>query len=212
MNKAVPNASQEIQADKINISTLFSKFWFRVPEYQRSYVWGKEQIDELLDDLNYAITVNPNKEYFLGSVVLQKHTIQSNNVSFECCDVLDGQQRMTTLFLLMAVLRDISANTNLKKKAKASIFQNEDIFSNQPERIRIEFLIRDEVADFVNNFVKTDGGTDTIQELKELQSSKNVSLKNMASSMLYLRERFEKLTPDALNQLAVFLFQKVIVI
>ncbi|WP_052444768.1 DUF262 domain-containing protein [Flammeovirga sp. OC4] len=212
MNTTVANANQEILADKINISTLFSDFWFRVPEYQRSYVWGNEQIDELLDDLNYAINVNPNKEYFLGSVVLQKHSVQSNNVSFECCDILDGQQRMTTLFLLMAVLRDISTNDNLKKKARESIFQNEDIFSNQPERIRIEFLIRDEVADFVNNFVKTDGGTDNANQLKQYSTSKNVSLKNMANSMLYLREQFEKLTPEALNKLAVFLFQKVIVI
>ena len=41
----------EIEASKITIGQLFQKFWFRIPEYQRSYVWGDEQIDELFDDL-----------------------------------------------------------------------------------------------------------------------------------------------------------------
>jgi hypothetical protein len=41
--------SQEIEARKVNIHKLFTDFWFRVPEYPRSYVWGQEEISELLD-------------------------------------------------------------------------------------------------------------------------------------------------------------------
>lgn len=65
--------SQEIETRKVNINKLFTDFWFRVPEYQRSYVWGQEEIDELLDDIGYAQRTAKDKEYFLGSVVLQKY-------------------------------------------------------------------------------------------------------------------------------------------
>ena len=48
------SVSQEIETRKVSINKLFTDFWFRVPEYQRSYVWGQEEIDELLDDIAYA--------------------------------------------------------------------------------------------------------------------------------------------------------------
>lgn len=204
--------SQEIETKKVNVNTLFKEYWFRVPEYQRSYVWGKEQIDELLDDLQYARQHNSNKEYFLGSVVLQKHLVSSKSVTYECCDILDGQQRMTTLFLLMAVLRDISKNEKLTSNVKEAIFQEEDPFSNQPERIRIEFLIRDAVEDFVERFIKTDGGSNNTSALEDFRNSSNVSLSNMAWAMTYIREQLSELDPSELNKFAVFLFNKVIVI
>lgn len=204
--------SHEIETKKVNVNTLFKEYWFRVPEYQRSYVWGKEQIDELLDDLHYARQHNPNKEYFLGSVVLQKHLVSSKAVTYECCDILDGQQRMTTLFLLMAVLRDISKNEKLTSNVKEAIFQEEDPFSNQPERIRIEFLIRDAVEGFVERFIKTDGGSNNTSALEELRASSNVSLSNMAWTMTYIKSQLSELDPSELNKFAVFLFNKVIVI
>jgi uncharacterized protein with ParB-like and HNH nuclease domain len=204
--------TQEIEAKKINIGKLFSDYWYRVPEYQRSYVWGKEQIDELLDDLNYAKNNNPNKEYFLGSVVLQKHKVTSKSVTYTSCDILDGQQRMTTLFMAMAVLRDISTNSKLINNAKEAIFQEEDPFSNQPERIRIEFLIRDKVEDFVDNFIKKDKGTLDYDALKVITNSSNVSLSNMAKSMIYLNQQLSEFSDKELNDFAIFLFNKVIVI
>ena len=152
--------SNKIEASKISIDQLFQTFWFRIPEYQHSYVWGDEQIDELFDDLRYAMNANPEKEYFLGSVVLQKHWKEENGIQYECSDVMDGQQRLTTLFLLMACLRDISDMPQLQNKATSALQQEEDIFSNQPQRVRMEFLIRDQVGDFVQKVICTKGGTD----------------------------------------------------
>ena len=65
---------QEIETKKVNIKgKLFTDFWFRVPEYQRSYKWGPEEIDDLLDDIQYAQRIAKDKKYFLGSVRLQKY-------------------------------------------------------------------------------------------------------------------------------------------
>ena len=61
----------EIKSDKILVKDIFSTLWFRIPEYQRPYIWGSDQIDELLDDLAFAHSEKPNQEYFLGSFVYQ---------------------------------------------------------------------------------------------------------------------------------------------
>ncbi len=39
----------EIRAEKTNLNEVFSRFWFLVPEYQRSYIWEKDNINDLLD-------------------------------------------------------------------------------------------------------------------------------------------------------------------
>lgn len=206
------STSQEIETKKVNINKLFTDFWFRVPEYQRSYKWGPEEIDHLLDDIQHAHRTAKDKEYFLGSVVLQKYRRSSGKMTYTCYDVLDGQQRLTTLLITMAVLRDLATDGKLKDRAADAIFQEENPYENQPERIRIEFLIRDDVGTFVEKFLKAEGGTKQEDLLRERSELPNVSVSNMAEATLYMREWLADLDPDELNRLAVFLFNKVIVI
>jgi uncharacterized protein with ParB-like and HNH nuclease domain len=61
----------QIESDKVVIQEVFSRFWFRIPDYQRAYVWGKDEISELIDDVNHASEHNPDGQYFLGSMVLR---------------------------------------------------------------------------------------------------------------------------------------------
>ena len=56
----------EIKSEKILVKEIFSRMWFRIPEYQRPYVWGADEIGELLDDLTFAMTEKPDFEYFLS--------------------------------------------------------------------------------------------------------------------------------------------------
>lgn len=68
-----------------------------IPLYQRNYAWGQEHIEQLIQDIYEAHTKNPNGNYYIGSlVVLRRH-----NGDFE---VIDGQQRLTTLSLLTKTL------------------------------------------------------------------------------------------------------------
>ncbi len=205
-------SGQRIETEKVTINKLFTDYWFRVPEYQRSYVWGKDQLDDLLDDLRFACEHNREKEYFLGSIVLQKRQEQHGQVSYPCYDVLDGQQRLTTLFLLMAVMRDVAKDRNLQQNAATKIFQEEDPFANQPERIRIEFLIRDGVGEFINELIKPLEGTQDKKRLEEYAARSNVSLSNMASAILYLHQCLQDFSEGELRQFAIFLFNQVIVI
>lgn len=177
---------QQITAKKETMNSVFTDFWFVIPEYQRSYVWQEDNINDLLDDLWFAYENKPENEYFLGSLVLKK-TAEANFQEFE---VLDGQQRLTTFYLLISVLRDIAVNDKLKKACRKKIFQEENIFEGIPERERIKYKIRDKVEDFLKVFVIEDGGTNDLEKISEYTESKNVSLSNMAKAIKTIKHFF----------------------
>ena len=73
---------------------------FIIPIYQRTYSWNLEQCKQLWDDINEAGENNNISSHFIGSVVyIEQDTYQiSSNTPML---VIDGQQRLTTLFLLL---------------------------------------------------------------------------------------------------------------
>ncbi len=73
---------------------------FEVPVFQRTYAWGPEEISQLLDDI-FGESAKLDLPYFLGSIVLAS---RDNGTSPEGDLVLDGQQRLTTLSLLICAL------------------------------------------------------------------------------------------------------------
>jgi uncharacterized protein with ParB-like and HNH nuclease domain len=90
---------QEIRIQLEGVSTVLKSRRFKVPAYQRSFAWEKEHVEALLNDVNDAIK-NKETEYFLGSIVVTG----SANQRYE---VVDGQQRLTTVSLLIAAIKDI---------------------------------------------------------------------------------------------------------
>lgn len=70
---------------------------YRIPNYQRQYSWTDEQLEALWDDLYEGYENQNNRCYFLGSIVVVK--------TGDYLDIIDGQQRITTLIIMMDVLR-----------------------------------------------------------------------------------------------------------
>lgn len=185
--------AHKIDSDKLLVKEVFSK-WYRIPEYQRPYVWENDQVTELLDDVMQARNSNPESQYFLGSMVLKKNTKEEGSTIYEEYDLLDGQQRLTTLFLITAVVRDLTPKTNISrlKTCYETIYQMANPDDNIPERLRIVFDIRDQVKSFINEFVKEEGGTAKEDELKLIIANQNedVSIKNMSKAILTIRDYF----------------------
>ncbi len=76
-------------------------------------------------------------------------------------ELLDGQQRLVTLLLIIAVIRNL-ADGKLKEKCKKMIYQEGDEFDEDiPERVRIVFDIRQEVNEFIESFIKEDNRLDS---------------------------------------------------
>jgi hypothetical protein len=81
------------------LAKIFSSdFDYEIPSYQRPYAWKEEQTGELFDDLYTFFENEPNDTYFLGSIVLIKEDAKPR------AEVIDGQQRLTTLTILFAVI------------------------------------------------------------------------------------------------------------
>jgi len=90
----------------LTISDLFNdenKCKYIIPIYQRNYAWGNDEISSLLQDVKNACKKNKkqDKNYYIGSLVVSRR----ENGDFE---VIDGQQRLTTLTLIMHYLGELS--------------------------------------------------------------------------------------------------------
>ena len=79
----------EIEAKEVTVGKLFSPdFMFQIPIYQRPLSWGRDNFDQLFEDIFDAMTTN-EKQYFLGSIILQEHEHEKNKYY-----LVDGQQRI----------------------------------------------------------------------------------------------------------------------
>lgn len=101
---------ETIRAAELQMLAIFDdEYRFTIPNYQRPYSWETEQTGELLDDLLYAMRQSNNlgdvSPYFLGSIVIIKNDTEPE------AEIVDGQQRITTLTILLCVLRDLAGDS-----------------------------------------------------------------------------------------------------
>ena len=89
----------DITYDQLTIEDAFQRFFYVVPDYQREYVWGEEEVNQLLQDINEHVGAS-SSEYFIGTIIVSPIKNERNHF-----DVIDGQQRLTTIFLILCALR-----------------------------------------------------------------------------------------------------------
>jgi len=90
------------------ISKILDKAVFDIPRNQRRYVWKKENWNDLFEDLVFSIA--QNKPHFVGSIVLGKQPDIKDGLDYYT--VIDGQQRLTTItLLLVAIMKHFHENS-----------------------------------------------------------------------------------------------------
>ena len=124
------------------VSDVFSSNnLFSIPNYQRDYAWGKQNVDDLWEDLEEAKAVSEDKNnsnemgHFLGTVVLAK---RDDGVY----DIIDGQQRATTIYLLRYALNALKNNKD----------RNINIFLDDDDKPRLQ--VTDQNLDFFDKLLK----------------------------------------------------------
>ncbi len=94
--------SKYIDSDMVPIGKLLSgDTAICVPEFQRSFAWTDEEVQQLWFDITEAMDTN-QPEYFLGPMVVKKDE--------NCYEIIDGQQRITSVYIILSVIRRFFRN------------------------------------------------------------------------------------------------------
>ncbi|AIA72446.1 conserved hypothetical protein [Pectobacterium atrosepticum SCRI1043] len=130
--------SKNITGAEYSLSKIFSSdFDYEIPPYQRPYAWTPEEAGELFDDLNDFYHYEKEESYFLGSIVLIKQENKPHS------QVIDGQQRLTTLTILIAALTSLIDDKEAKDECFSYIQEPGKRLQGIPAKPRLALRQRD---------------------------------------------------------------------
>lgn len=146
-----------MEAGKKTINDIFNgNRILEIPFFQRAYVWGAEQWERLLEDMEHISRTN--KPYFLGSIILKQKLTNTESSIGDIRTIIDGQQRMTTLNIFFKVLC-LKTDKNATFERIFRLINNNDIalFHNHND------------IDAFNTIIN-------LTELKDIDSEDNITL------------------------------------
>jgi Protein of unknown function DUF262/Protein of unknown function (DUF1524) len=188
-----------LSAQERPISKIFGgDYVFEIPGFQRPYAWTVEQSRDLLDDIWDAAKGTESSDdstpYFLGSIVLIKPQISPPD-----CQVVDGQQRLTTITLLLSAIR-ANLSTEEGRDITQLIYEKGSQILGTQDRFRLALRPRD--LEFFQTYVQREGG---FAKLLALGDQNSDSKQNLRRNALYFDERLKELTPAERVTLAQFI-------
>lgn len=186
------NSQIQIGFSSLTINSCFQNHYI-VPDYQREYVWTQAEVEQLLNDLLDGFQSDRKKDYFLGTIVIYK-----NGHHFE---LIDGQQRLTTFFILLCALRkfylDNKENTSAIDSLIYSSIMNDDGDTVPSYHLQLQY---EEASDFL----------ESIYQQKEKPSKTTASGERLfdaySTILTFLKEKFSDF-PE-FKKFAYFLLQK----
>lgn len=99
------------------LQDLFTNNVFKIPDYQRGYSWENQQLEDLLEDLELM----RNKDHYTGTIVLKDlGQIKGLGKTFNQFDIVDGQQRFTSLVILLKCIADEMKELNVEGAAETA--------------------------------------------------------------------------------------------
>lgn len=211
--------TDKVKAKEHYIKDLLNdKFLFDIPDYQRAYSWNKDNLKQLIDDIMDSIGLNKENNnvfeeyepYFIGSIVLCSKEYKDDGSGLY--DVIDGQQRLTSIIILIAAIRDLTKNEAYKNILSSLIYQKPNELMGIKESIRVR--VRGKEAEFFKKYVLTDGGTDLINEIDEKEISE--AKQNMLNAIRTFKEVFVdengEVLESKLDEFTKYFLQKVVVV
>ncbi len=168
---------KSLSAHEYPVSKIFcDDYLFQIPSYQRPYSWTTEQASELVMDLQEYIKGKQGKieslnPYFLGSIVL----IKGDKADSE---VIDGQQRLTTLTILFSVLRYLVEDTDIKNEITKYLGQKGSKLLETKDTFRI--LLRPRDREFFQGNIQYDDGIEALFSSKEELKDSSLNIKQNA--------------------------------
>ena len=193
-----------IEGNEYPVMKIFSNdFAFSIPRYQRPYAWTTEHAGELLDDFLSFMgdddgPIEELDPYFLGSVVL----IKTKNIP--ASEIVDGQQRLTTLAILLTALRATANDKKFAEDLTEFLYAKGNLVSGIPEKYRLTLRERD--ADFFREHVQASEDLSRLEKMDPARLSDSRQ-RIQASARLFL-EKLRSLGEKQRLRLAWFITRR----
>ncbi|EKO3742183.1 DUF262 domain-containing protein [Vibrio metschnikovii] len=182
--------SSKVETELLSLQTIATKdLGFVIPCYQRPYVWREEEVIKLFDDVRDAYLAK-EPHYFIGSVL---SALNGDKSQYE---LIDGQQRTTTLMLLSLAFKAVGIETPL---AHVSI---------KGENPRLTFEIRESVRNLLGSYA----GLDKITKPGEEDIRKDEYLVHLEANLTILKQQVDKLAEQSdfdIQGFADYIFNQV---
>lgn len=166
------------------ISNLFvGRKIFNIPKYQRAYAWEEKQLKDFVEDIeNQSL----NRNHFFGTILLQ---LKEKSNGFDIIDIVDGQQRITTLIIFMKLL------LAEQKKAGSDVTMLEDTYIQIYNRYKLRVLDTDN--DFFISYILQDNQPNISSQVhtpsqKRLLEAKNFLCQRIEVSPNKVQEFIDK--------------------
>lgn len=197
---------ETINAREIPIVGIFDDdYRFEIPDYQRPYAWEIAQAGELLDDLMHATQgidgvnkVGDAPPYFMGSIVVIKNSDDS------LAYVVDGQQRITTLTIMLCILREFATDESFRSDLHDRIGVEDKPVAGIKGHYRLAVRQRD--RKFFQNNIQAKGalGEFVQRDYTDLSDSRL----RMFENAKHLWDEFSKLSATQQTIIAAFIVQR----
>ena len=104
----------------ISIQNFFNDKSFCISNYKRDYTWGKPQVEALLSDISEVLESNADNSHYIGTIVIAK----GKDGIFE---VVDGQQRLTTITIILNAFLNQLNDTNYRRSIEYKFLRAHDV-------------------------------------------------------------------------------------
>lgn len=137
-----------------------SEYNFSIPTYQRPYVWGDEQLKKIIDDFYKSYLQDKESPYYISTLITK-----DNGENGKQAELIDGQQRFTTLWLIALVISRLTEDSDIKE------------FLRKDDKLRISFEIRSEVYDYLNYLLEENQQTKgkIVKDIESYPYLKNIT-------------------------------------
>lgn len=109
----------DIRPEHLTLSQLLNGRLFCIPDYQRAYSWGSRERTDLFADVERVLSKGVQGSHFMATIVcLRRQSITLGTDLYQQLDVVDGQQRLTTLIVLLNAIK-LSLNPDVPEQDRA---------------------------------------------------------------------------------------------
>lgn len=192
-------AEDRFKAESLTVIELFQSATYEIPAFQRDYAWTKEQCEDLWGDIK-SLVDQEVKAHFIGPMVVIRHG-DKNQKNFL---VIDGQQRLTTLQMIIALLRDHWIQLNPGKRSteagpKPYEEMCQSLLISGPPSYTKTFLpnwhIRETFFDYVQRELADDKRKNA-SKLSDIPSKDFEYAEELFKAYFFFREKISTLTID----------------